>query len=61
MKSEADRFRRGCGAKIAHVTRELAEMALHDMKRSSRIRRRTRLVVYRCAYGDHWHVGHERR
>ena len=54
-------FERGCKNKIRHPTEEAALLALDSIKRSKGCKRKTKLTVYKCKFGEHYHVGRRRR
>jgi hypothetical protein len=46
-----------CGRKIAHV--EFSAAVVHAVKLAKEKPEKDRKVrIYRCQYGEHWHVGH---
>ena len=54
-------FLRSCDGKMQYATRELARAACNQMRDRGRAHQsKSRLNFYKCEYGDHWHVGHER-
>lgn len=60
MQSFQKAFDRGCGKKFRHPSEEAAIMAMIAL-RDSNCKRKTRLNVYKCKFGDHWHVGRKRK
>lgn len=48
---------RSCTGKRQHATKADALDAMWRLIRSHLAERRT-VHVYRCTFGDHWHVGH---
>jgi len=61
MQSVEEAFLSGCKGKRRHPTEEAAYMALEMLKKRKNCQRKTKLVVYSCRFGEHWHIGRLRK
>lgn len=61
MQTIEESFDRGCRGKLRHPTEEAACMALESLKNKKNCRRKVKLTVYRCKFGNHWHLGRQRK
>jgi hypothetical protein len=55
MASKRRQRRRACEGKIPHASEQAAHAALWRLQNAGKARPGTR--VYRCPFGNHWHVG----
>lgn len=61
MQSQDKAFARGCQGKIKHPTEEAALLALESTKSMKGLKRKVKLNVYKCLFGEHYHVGRRRK